>query len=686
MARRTASVLLLICGFAAFQAQAQESRSTETPAHISFVDGSAVLERDGRIDADLVSMPLLAGDRLRTQGGRVEVLFADASVLHLDANTVVDFQSDDVLRLLEGRIRLSIAGPARDVAYRIDAPSAWVQINDPGEYRVAIQGGSDVELAVLRGAAELVNEHGRSFIRAGERTFARAGAAPSPAYVYNSAAWDGFDQWSESRRDQRLGTSAQYLPPDVRPYAGTFDRYGDWRYEQSYGYVWYPRVHAGWRPYHYGRWASLRPYGWTWIAGDPWGWPTHHYGRWGLSAGVWFWIPGRVWGPAWVSWAYAPAYVSWCPLGWNDRPVLQIVNVNVFGGRRYSPWDGWTVVPRRHFNAGFVNVRTITSVRIDQRIQNTFVVRDAAPETRHAIGRAAPIRTAGRYAVPRGSVPGAYTSGAGTGVSRERGSGVETGGDPGGGAGRQRGLRSPRTASPASADSSVQAAPESQDHGRRAVPRERTATGGATSQGEAGRIEPREYRRAPAPRPSGEGAVTPAPDGAVRAAPRERTPSNAAPIDPYRAPGRIRSREDRAPAHSPPAVPRVNQPSGTDSGGLPPGWSRRSRMGADREPGYSPPPAADPPRPAAPDPGSYRSVPRYRQMPEADGGMRTVPRPDSPPPMPRPMPEFRRAPSGPPPGAAPPPDRRAPGDGSGAPGSRQRSGEGESNGQARRRG
>ena len=32
-------------------------------------------------------MPLLAGDRVRTRGGRVEILFADGSTLHLDHNT-----------------------------------------------------------------------------------------------------------------------------------------------------------------------------------------------------------------------------------------------------------------------------------------------------------------------------------------------------------------------------------------------------------------------------------------------------------------------------------------------------------------------------------------------------------------------------------------------------------------------
>ncbi len=148
--------------------------ATDPPAHISVVDGTALLERDGRTDTELLSMPLLAGDRVRTQAGRVEILFADGSALHLDEQTMVDFQSDEVVRLLGGRVRLSVSGPARDIAYRIDAPSAWVQINNPGEYRVSVLRGDEVELAVLRGGAELVNEQGRSYVSAGERTYARA--------------------------------------------------------------------------------------------------------------------------------------------------------------------------------------------------------------------------------------------------------------------------------------------------------------------------------------------------------------------------------------------------------------------------------------------------------------------------------------------------------------------------------
>jgi ferric-dicitrate binding protein FerR (iron transport regulator) len=372
------------------------NQATEAPAHVSVVDGTAMLERDGRSDTELLSMPLLAGDRLRTQAGRVEVLFADGSALHLDEHTTVDFQSDEVVRLLEGRLRLTVAGPARDLAYRIDAPAAWVQINSPGEYRVSLLRPDEVELAVLRGGAELVNEQGRSYVSAGERTYARAPAAPSPAYVFNSAAWDSFDRWSEARRDQRLGVSAQYLPEDVRQYAPAFDTYGSWQYQQAYGYVWYPRVQVGWRPYYHGRWVSLRPYGWTWVAGDPWGWPTHHYGRWGISGGAWFWIPGRAWAPAWVSWAYAPGYVSWCPLGWNNRPVLGF-STAYYGGRRYDPWYAWSVLPRTRFGAAYVNVSRYPTVRVDPRLHSSFVVNPRGPATGFAVNRSAvAIRTAGR--------------------------------------------------------------------------------------------------------------------------------------------------------------------------------------------------------------------------------------------------------------------------------------------------
>jgi len=407
--------LLWLCLAAGSPAMAQSTAATiqtgaaDPPAHVSFVDGTAVLERDGQRDSAPTNMPLLSGDRLRTENGRVEVLFGDNSTLHMDTYTTVDFQSDELVRLLDGRVRLAIPGPSRQVSYRVDAPSASALIIEPGEYRISIlreTQGEQIELAVLRGSAALVNDGGRTELRAGQRAYARADAAPSYAYAFNSASWDAFDRWSETRRDQRLGVSTQYLPSEVQPYASTFDQYGTWQYNTSYGYVWYPSVAVGWRPYYYGRWVTVRPYGWTWVGAGPWAWPTHHYGRWGFSAGAWYWIPGRSWGPAWVSWAYAPGYVSWCPLGWNNHAAF------TFGFTYgYDPWRAWTVVPYGHFGHGYVNVNYVGGHSFDATTRTAFVPTSTAPAWRgSAVPRStAPIHVAGT-AQPRTPASTVYTN------------------------------------------------------------------------------------------------------------------------------------------------------------------------------------------------------------------------------------------------------------------------------------
>ena len=119
--------------------------------------------------------------------------------------------------------------------------------------------------------------------------------------------------------------------------------YGYWTWVEGYGRVWVPAVGYGWRPYYYGQWV-LTDWGWTFVSDDPWGWAAYHYGRWNWGLGVgWYWIPGRVWGPAWVSWRYGGGYVSWCPLG--PRGV-------VFG---YGH-PAWVAVGQTHFTQPIARV------------------------------------------------------------------------------------------------------------------------------------------------------------------------------------------------------------------------------------------------------------------------------------------------------------------------------------------
>jgi hypothetical protein len=110
------------------------------------------------------------------------------------------------------------------------------------------------------------------------------------------------------------------MPPppsyvDIDPFYDSLSPWGQWVWLDPYGWVWSPYEMApGWRPYTYGYWTWTEA-GWTWASYWQWGWAPFHYGRWIWHGPMgWVWIPGDVWGPAWVAWRYGPGYVGWAPL------------------------------------------------------------------------------------------------------------------------------------------------------------------------------------------------------------------------------------------------------------------------------------------------------------------------------------------------------------------------------------
>jgi hypothetical protein len=121
---------------------------------------------------------------------------------------------------------------------------------------------------------------------------------------------------------------------------------GNWVEVADYGYCWQPSVavsNSHWRPYSDGYWAYT-DVGWTWVSYEDFGWATYHYGRWTrLRDRGWFWVPGREWGPAWVSWRTGGDYVGWAPLpprdrgevDYDDRPISGQVDVEFDIGPDY---------------------------------------------------------------------------------------------------------------------------------------------------------------------------------------------------------------------------------------------------------------------------------------------------------------------------------------------------------------
>ena len=400
--RSLSSLAALLLGVGSVAAQTEAP-----PPHLSVLDGRAEITRGQDREPAVANTPLVLGDQLATSDGRAEVLLGDGSALHLDAQTTLDFNGDSVVRLLTGRLIVFAEGGAANL--QVDTAPASVRVPSSAEVHLALfaDGGQTMlHVAVVRGIADVDSGGTTVPVQAGQQVSVRESEAPSYPVPFNSARLDGFARWSQELLDGRRGaTSTQYLPADVRVYGSTFDQYGSWNYAAPYGYVWYPRVVSTWRPYHHGRWRHSGRYGWTFIAGDPWGWPTHHYGRWGLStAGAWFWIPSAGWGAAWVNWAVAPGYVGWCPLGWNNRPVVGFWGhgsraAHYGGGRVYhDPWRAWSVVPTNTFRVGSpVHHQRFDAGQFRGSRAPHFVVQPTPPSV----------------AIPRGSVvaPGARMAG-----------------------------------------------------------------------------------------------------------------------------------------------------------------------------------------------------------------------------------------------------------------------------------
>jgi hypothetical protein len=133
-----------------------------------------------------------------------------------------------------------------------------------------------------------------------------------------------------------------YGSVSTEAFEGTLSPYGEWIMGGRFGRVWRPyrtMVGADFRPYLTGGHWVYTDYGWTFESDYSWGWAPFHYGRWMMDDYYgWVWVPGTVWGPAWVDWRFGGGYVGWVPLA----PAGFTINYGF-----YQPH--WCFVPVTHF-------------------------------------------------------------------------------------------------------------------------------------------------------------------------------------------------------------------------------------------------------------------------------------------------------------------------------------------------
>lgn len=249
-------------------------------AYISDVEGEVLFQ--GFEQAE-INIPVIQGDELNTEKGRAEVYLGNGNFLRLDHYTRV------VFAILE----------EESVLLHVWKGNIYLRINT--------------------GTIEIQTNHERSSLSTGLHLI----EAGNKTKIYSGLIMieNDFDRFND-RRERTINLSSQkrYLPEELTDYEYTLHNHGSWHYDALYGYVWIPYVRSGWRPYFHGRWVYYPDWGWTWISYELFGWTTFHYGRWHWHSAwnCWYWIPTRIWGPAWVYWHWGYDYVGWYPR-WDHR-------------------------------------------------------------------------------------------------------------------------------------------------------------------------------------------------------------------------------------------------------------------------------------------------------------------------------------------------------------------------------
>lgn len=387
MAKQWSFVVSVVFGMA-LPVFAQDDVPGRGVARISLLAGEVSIKRgdSGDLLAAALNAPLVTQDRISTDGGsRAEVQFDHANMIRLAPNAEVRFAELEykkyLIQVAKGTITFRVLRD-QDADVEVSTPSVSVRPVKRGIYRITVQEDGTSEITVRSGEAEIFTPQGTERLKSGRTMFAR-GTVASPEFRTSGAlAEDDWDRWNERRdRDLDRSRSYTYVSRDVYG-AEDLDDHGRWMYTPDYGYVWAPRVAAGWAPYRYGRWTWIDWYGWSWLSYDPWGWAPYHYGRWywNTGHGGWCWWPGGIgtrhyWRPALVAFfglgslgvGFGTGSIGWVPLGPRE-PFYPWYGSGFYGGYRGRGYGGNGI--------RIVNNINITNVYRNSRVVNGITAID----------------------------------------------------------------------------------------------------------------------------------------------------------------------------------------------------------------------------------------------------------------------------------------------------------------------
>jgi hypothetical protein len=368
-----ARTLLVAGSVAGLMLAATPSRAQNDPppgaARLAFLQGGVSIQPNG-VDGwgqAYSNMPLGPGDRVATaqpgrgelQAGPVRAYFSSATDL-----TLINHDYHGVeLGVADGSTSIFSDGFAPGQGFSVQTPNGAISVAGKAGFRVDVFASQQATVITDYGDQGVITLNGGGgfylALHPGE-SVQLVGTNPVMAQPLQPAPLDDFAHWSGALESHRFSSvSARYVNVEMPGY-DELDAAGDWQPQSDYGPIWFPRVQAGWAPYHFGHWVNIPFYGWSWVADEPWGAAPFHYGRWVAIGGRWGWIPGPreghpIWSPAQVVFAggiqFGGAGVAvWFPLG---------------PGEAYHPWYPCSPTYINQINITNIHESTIVHVQVN---------------------------------------------------------------------------------------------------------------------------------------------------------------------------------------------------------------------------------------------------------------------------------------------------------------------------------
>jgi hypothetical protein len=271
---------------------------------LSDVKGTLALDRKTGLgfEQTMQNMPIVEGERLRTEDGYAEVEFEDNTTLRLAPNSQVDFPllalrssgaKASTMRVVKGTVYVTTES-TKGNEFLLIAGEAMMKVTPSTHLRLEVNETRTV-MSVFNGSVEV--QHGAETTTVAKKESLTLGG--EQVTVAKKVSGEPYDAWDKESNDyhQRYANANTFAGGGNAFGLSDLNYYGNFINVGGYGSFWQPYfVGSGWSPYGNGVWAMYPGAGYSWVSPYPWGWLPYHSGSWSFVPGFgWGWQPGGTW-------------------------------------------------------------------------------------------------------------------------------------------------------------------------------------------------------------------------------------------------------------------------------------------------------------------------------------------------------------------------------------------------------